>query len=60
MSMDASLERRIIVSTFGEAAIAAGVGRGCPLEWVLSPLLWAIFVDELLDKLAKEDIHCFI
>jgi len=31
----------------------SGLARGCPQGGVLSPFLWCLVVDELLDKLQK-------
>lgn len=54
----ASLEKRTIMSSIGEATIVTRAGGGCPQGGVLSPLLWAILVDDLLQNLSSADICC--
>ena len=56
--IESSLRSRVIISTLGEDTIEARVGRGCPQGGVLSPLYWAVLVDELLVKMAKERFYC--
>ena len=43
--------------TRGEGTVTASVGRGCPQVGVISPLLWCLVVDELLDRLSRADIY---
>lgn len=52
------LSSRIITSTLGEGTIKAIAGGGCPQGGVLSPLLWATLVDELLVQLTQADFEC--
>jgi hypothetical protein len=33
--------------------------RGCPQEGVLSPLLWCIVVNDLLEELRREGFHVY-
>ena len=56
--MKSSLEKRIIISSLGGNTIKAMAGGGCPQGGVLSPLLWATLVDELLHKLAGKGFTC--
>ncbi|CAG9813258.1 unnamed protein product [Phaedon cochleariae] len=56
--INASLEKRVIISSIGETTVTARTGRGCPQGGVLSPLLWAILVDELLKRLTSKGMHC--
>lgn len=38
--------------------VLAGVNRGCPQGGVLSPLLWCMLVDSLLDTLDEPNVYC--
>lgn len=54
----ASLETRVIISTLGEASIEAMAGGGCPQGGVLSPLLWSILIDGLINRMTNEGFYC--
>lgn len=47
------LDGRIVKTTLFQDELIARTTRGCPQGGVLSPLLWALVVDELLDLLTK-------
>ena len=47
----ATLKGRLAMETLGELSRSVGMSRSCPVGGVLSPLLWCIFVDELLARL---------
>lgn len=49
----AMLANRIVLARRGETEVLVQVARGCPQGGVLSPLLWCVVVDELLDLLQK-------
>lgn len=50
------LRTRVAETEIGNSSIAVLTTRGCPQGGVLSPLLWCLVVDELLDKLTSEGI----
>jgi ribonuclease HI len=52
------LKQRIAETTIRGSCKAVKVAKGCPQGGVLSPLLWTLVVDELLDDLEKEGIYC--
>ncbi len=54
----AVLHTRIAETTVGESKIRLGTTRGCPQGGVLSPLLWSLVVDELLELLTNNGIRC--
>ncbi|XP_049315637.1 uncharacterized protein LOC125779115 [Bactrocera dorsalis] len=45
-------------TTVGESKIRLSTTRGCPQGGVLSPLLWSLIVDELLELLTSNGIRC--
>lgn len=47
----AALRNRCIVSRLGESTIKVSTSKGCPQGGVLSPLLWSLVVDDLLNSL---------
>ena len=47
----AMLKHRCIISRLGESTITVSTSKGCPQGGVLSPLLWSLIVDELLNNL---------
>ena len=48
------LQSRLIIAQLGEESIIIRPGRGCPQGGVLSPLLWALVVDDLLQIFADD------
>ena len=46
------LSQRLIMARLGDTQVSARVNRGCPQGGVLSPLLWIMVMDSLLDELA--------
>lgn len=44
--------------TIGETTIDDKAGGGCPLEGMLSPLLWATLVDDLIRNLTMKRFYC--
>ena len=51
------LSTRQLTVTRGEGTIRASAGRGCPQGGVISPLLWCLVDDELLDRLSRASIY---
>lgn len=51
--IDNMLRHRTISSTIGDSTMRIVATRGCPQGGVLSPLLWNITVDSLLEKLDR-------
>lgn len=51
------LENRAVNVQLGSTKLRAGVRGGCPQGGVLSPLLWNITVDSLLEQLAATKMH---
>lgn len=47
------LSSREITATLGDASITVTATKGCPQGGVLSPLLWSLVVDALLNKLTQ-------
>jgi hypothetical protein len=56
--VDAMLRSRVVSSRLGETVSYAEVRRGCPQGGVLSPLLWSLVVDSLLDELNSQGLYC--
>jgi ribonuclease HI len=52
------LKQRTVETSLRGSMKAVKVAKGCPQGGVLSPLLWTLVVDELLDNLEKEGIYC--
>ena len=52
------LESRQITGINAQASKTVSAVRGCPQGGVLSPLLWALTVDEVLTRLEKAGIYC--
>ena len=50
--------RRIMVY-HGEKMVAGTPDRGCPQGGVLSPPLWCLVVNDLLEELQREGIHVY-
>lgn len=50
----AMLKSRMTTAAIGNSTLTAQTYRGCPQGGVLSPLLWSIVVDELLDRLTTQ------
>jgi hypothetical protein len=50
--------RRIMVY-HGEKMVAGTPDRGCPQGGVLSPPLWCLVVNDLLEELRREGIHFY-
>lgn len=51
------LESRKISSPFSCNKLAVSAAKGCPQGGVLSPLLWSIVIDELLNDLNRRGFH---
>jgi ribonuclease HI len=54
----ALLRSRKAIMEVGDSHIGTQTTRGCPQGGVLSPLLWSLVIDDLLQELAKEKIDC--
>jgi retron-type reverse transcriptase len=48
------LECRIVTAGLGEEQATVETTRGCPQRGVLSPLLWSLVIDELLNDLDRQ------
>ena len=55
--IDTMLRNRQIEAELGADKITVLAERGCPQGGVLSPLLWLLVVDELLDELSGCGVH---
>ena len=51
--VSAMLTHRCIISRLGESTIKVSTSKGCPQGGVLSPMLWSLIVDELLNNLVS-------
>jgi hypothetical protein len=51
-------ERRIMVY-HGDRVVEGTPDRGCPQGGVLSPLLWCLVVNDLLEELRREGFHAY-
>lgn len=51
------LRTRIVSTANGLTELKVRAMKGCPQGGVLSPLLWCLVVDEMLNKLNREDIY---
>ena len=49
--ISAMLKNRNVTARLGDATITVKTTKGCPQGGVLSPLLWSLIVDDLLDSL---------
>jgi len=52
------LAPRQAMATIGGQSYTVSTTRGWPQGGVLSPLLWSLLVDELLDRLTRRGILC--
>lgn len=52
------LKSRIAETKVGNKTIKVSTTRGCPQGGVLSPLMWSLVVDELLEKITNCGIRC--
>jgi len=52
------LAPRRAMATIGGQSYTVSTTRGCPQGSVLSPLLWSLLVDELLERLNRRGILC--
>ena len=50
------LTSRIVSSTIGEATVERQVSRGTPQGGIISPLLWVVVVNELLNSMSNSGI----
>jgi retron-type reverse transcriptase len=48
------LECRIVTAGLGEKQVTVKTRKGCPQGGVLSPLLWSLVIDELLNDLDRQ------
>ena len=48
------LNSRVITAVLGNTALTRKTTKGCPQGGVLSPLLWSLVVDDLLQNLSKQ------
>lgn len=55
--VDSMLRGRQVQATLNGDTIEVAVAKGCPQGGVLSPLLWDLVVDELLNELNKKGIY---
>ena len=51
------LKDRQISSQMGGSKLTVRAAKGCPQGGVLSPLLWSLVIDDLLQELNGDDIH---
>ena len=54
----ALLKSRLVEIEVGDKLIGAQTTRGCPQGGVLSPLLWSLVIDDLLQELTANKIDC--
>lgn len=55
--IESMLKSRRIKAQGNESSIEYNPTRGCPQGGCLSPLLWCLVVDDLINKLEKEGLH---
>jgi hypothetical protein len=53
----AMLDSRKVTATMSGETLKASAARGCPMGWVLYPLLWNLVVDDLLWELNTIGYH---
>jgi hypothetical protein len=53
------LARRRIMVIMGRKMVEGTPDRGCPQGGVLSPLLWCLIVNDLLEDLQREGFHVY-
>ena len=56
--IDSMLRSRRIQSQLAGSSREVEATRGCPQGGVLSPILWSLVVDDLLQKLTKQGYYC--
>ena len=55
--LEAMLSNRLVTSEFGSSRVTGWTNRGCPQGGVLSPRLWCLAVDGLLQALRKKGVE---